>query len=38
MKGESHEETKTSSLNPKEQKAYWVNLYNALTIKASVDP
>ncbi len=31
------QQIKVSSLNPKEQKAYWVNLYNALTIKVILD-
>lgn len=31
------ERVKVSSLNPNEQKAYWVNLYNALTVRVIVD-
>jgi hypothetical protein len=31
------QQIKVSSLNPKEQKAYWVNLYNALTVKVVLD-
>ena len=31
------QQMKVSSLNPKEQKAYWVNLYNALTVKVVLD-
>jgi hypothetical protein len=31
------QQLKVSSLNPKEQKAYWVNLYNALTVKVVLD-
>lgn len=31
------QQVKVTSLNPKEQKAYWVNLYNALTIKVILD-
>ena len=29
--------TKVSSLNRKEQKAYWINLYNGLTVKVILD-
>ena len=31
------QQVKVSSLNPKEQKAFWVNLYNALTVKVILD-
>lgn len=31
------QQVKVSSLNPNEQKAYWVNLYNALTVKVILD-
>lgn len=31
------QQIKVSSLNRKEQKAYWVNLYNALTVKVILD-
>ena len=31
------QKVKVSSLNPKEQKAYWVNLYNALTVRVILD-
>lgn len=31
------QQVKVSSLNPGEQKAYWVNLYNALTVKVILD-
>ncbi len=31
------QQVKVSSLNPHEQKAYWVNLYNALTVKIILD-
>jgi len=31
------QQIKVSSLNPYEQKAYWVNLYNALTVKIILD-
>jgi hypothetical protein len=33
----SLQQVKVSSLNPNEQKAYWVNLYNALTVKVILD-
>ncbi len=31
------QQIRVSSLNPDEQKAYWVNLYNALTVKIILD-
>lgn len=31
------QQVKVSSLNPNKQKAYWVNLYNALTVKVILD-
>ncbi len=31
------QQIKVSSLNPNEQKAYWVNLYNAQTVKVILD-
>ena len=34
---ENLQQVKVTSLNPREQKAYWVNLYNALTVKVILD-
>lgn len=31
------QQIRVSSLNPDEQKAYWINLYNALTVKIILD-